>query len=66
LLQAQHSWNKYCEFTFKGGVKIEEYSLEIQKIIYTANPHGEFSLLVDDLLTRPPVKEFLISQLLKF
>lgn len=66
LLRAQAGWEKYCDLMLSGGIGLEEFPLEVQKIIYTANPHGEYSLLVDDLLTQPPVKEYLLSQILEF
>lgn len=66
LLEAYGAWERYCRFMLDESIRLEEYPLEIQKVFYLANPHGEFSLLVDDQLTRPPTEEFLKSQLLKF
>lgn len=65
LLKAHGAWERYCRFRLNESIQLEEYPLEIQKIFYLVNPYGEFSLLVDDQLTRPPVEEFLKSQLVK-
>ena len=65
LLKAHGAWERYCRFRLNESIQLEEYPLEIQKIFYLANPHGEFSLLVDDQLTQPPVEEFLKSRLIK-
>jgi hypothetical protein len=65
LLKAHGAWERYCRFRLNESIQLEEYPLEIQKIFYLVNPYGEFSLLVDDQLTRPPVEEYLKSQLVK-
>ena len=65
LLKAHGAWERYCRFMLNESIRLEEYPLEIQKVFYLANPHGEFSLLVDDQLTRPPTEEFLKSRLVK-
>jgi hypothetical protein len=65
LLKAHGAWERYCRFRLNESIQLEEYPLEVQKIFYLVNPYGEFSLLVDDQLTRPPVEEYLKSQLVK-
>lgn len=65
LLKAHGAWERYCKFMLDERIQLEEYPLEIQKLFYLANPHGDFSLLVDDQLTRPPIEEFLKSQIIK-
>jgi len=65
LLKAHQGWEKYCQLRIEERIRLEEYPLETQKIIYTANPHGEFDLLVEDLVTQLPIKRFLESRLIK-
>jgi len=65
LIKAHSSWERYCRFRLNERINLEEYPLDTQKKFYLANPHGDFSLLVDDQLTRPPIEEFLKSQLVK-
>jgi len=65
LIKAHSSWERYCRLRLSERINLEEYPLDTQKKFYLANPHGDFSLLVDDQLTRPPIEEFLKSQLVK-
>jgi len=65
LLKAHHGWENYRKLFLENRISLEEFPLETQKTIYKANPHGDFDLLVEDLLTQPPVKDFLKSCLIK-
>ena len=65
LLRAHQSWEKYCQLRVVENIRLEEYPLEAQKVIFKGHPFGDYSLLVEDMTTQPPVREFLKSQLVK-
>jgi len=65
LLRAHQSWEKYCQLRIEKSIGLEEFPLEVQKIIYKGHPFGDYALLVEDMCTQPPIADFLKSQLIK-
>ena len=65
LMRARLSWEEYCRLRIEESIKLEEFPLEAQKIIYKGHPFGDYALLVEDMTTQRPVSEFLKSQLVK-
>lgn len=53
LIQAENSWEKYVDFCLDNRIGIEEFPLEVQKLLYRANPKGEFSVIIEDFITAP-------------
>lgn len=64
LMSARMGWERYRDVRTDENIQLEEFPLEVQKLFYLANPHGEFDLLVDELLTHPNVKEHLKTLLI--
>ena len=52
ILKAHLAWEDYRASRLNNLVRIEEFPLEFQKILMLANPHGDFDLLIEDLITR--------------
>ncbi len=64
LLSATLAWEAYRDTRLDNAVELEEFPLKIQKMFYLANPHGDFSLLVEDVMTQPNIKEHLKTLLI--
>ena len=65
LLAATQGWEKYRRARLDNGVSLEEFPLECQKMFMLANPHGDFGLLVEDMMTHPRLEEHLKTLIVK-
>jgi len=64
LILARKGWGDYRAARMDNGVHVEEFPIEIQKMFTLANPKGEFSLLVDDIVIHPKLHEYLKTLLI--
>jgi hypothetical protein len=65
LIQSQAMWEKYRKLCVENSISIEEFPYESQRILYKANPRGDFDLIVEDIITQPRIGEFLKTQFIK-
>lgn len=65
LIQAEKGWELYCKLRLEAKLVLEDYPLEIQKILYLANPRGQFDLIVEDMITQARVELYLPTKLIK-
>lgn len=63
-LQSFAAWEKYCELRTEEKIDLQEFPLKAQKVLWLANPLGDYSFMLEDLITQPPIKDFLREQLL--
>jgi len=64
LLSATKAWKRYRDLMLDvshpgGKIHVEEFPLEAQKHFVKANPHGDFDLIVEDIVTQPRTEEHL-------
>lgn len=59
LTQIQLLWKKYGKLCTENAVSIEEFPIKAQKILYTANPWGDFDLIIEDIITQPRLEDHL-------
>ena len=65
LMQTKVCWERYAHTRLENAVRLEEFPLELQKRFMLANPHGDFILIVEDIITHPALKEHLKTLLIK-
>jgi len=59
LLSATAGFEGYRKARLDNAVQLEEFPVEFQKMFMYANPHGDFSLIVEDIMTHPRIMEHL-------
>lgn len=59
------NWETYTSLILENGIGIEEFPLEAQKILYLANPRGDFSFILEDIITHPRFERYLEELFIK-
>lgn len=65
LLGAKKSWDAYKEARLSSGLGLEDFVEKDQKILYLANPHGEFDFLIEDIVTHRDLESYLQGLVIK-
>ena len=65
LIQTKICWEKYARTRLDNAVQLEEFPLELQRMFMLANPHGDFTLIIEDIITHPALEEHLKTLLIK-
>ena len=65
LIQAKVCWERYAQARLDNAVQLEEFPLELQKMFMLANPHGDFTLIMEDIITHPALDEHLKTLIIK-
>lgn len=62
LTQTLVLWERYGKLCTENAISVEEFPIEAQKVLYKANPWGDFDLIIEDIITQPRLAEHLKTE----
>ena len=65
VLLSKKLWEKYQRLRLENSLAVADFDLAAQKILYLANPHGEFDFLIEDLVTHRDLENYLKTLIIK-
>ena len=65
ILLSKKLWENYQTLRLENNLTVADFDLPAQKILYLANPHGEFDFLIEDLVTHRDLENYLKTLIIK-
>ena len=65
ILLSKKLWENYKNLRLENNLAVADFDLPAQKILYLANPHGEFDFLIEDLVTHRDLENYLLTLIIK-
>ena len=65
VLLSKKLWENYRKLRIENNLSVADFDLPAQKILYLANPQGEFDFLIEDLITHRDLENYLLTLLIK-